>query len=209
MKNLILPYDNPYVLWGIDGNFDLNFIAKGDIFASTDHCGTIEILNDKISPEYLMISLYLKKYEYGFDRGLRPNLVNVRNIDINIPVDDDDNFDLEIQFKLFENNNQITNIQNRIKEIKVLIEESEVVFYEDFEHKEISLSELFTIKQGNAYYTKKRFLGNKWHGHVPVYSSNTRRWSFNECSFRKNKNGRFILSELSYMVRGRIRWHSL
>ena len=32
---------------------------------------------------------------------------------------------------------------------------------------------MFEIKQGNAYYTKKRILGNGWHGEIPVYSSNT------------------------------------
>jgi hypothetical protein len=44
-------------MWGIDGTFDLNLMPKGEQFATTDHCGYIEILDDKILPEYLQLML--------------------------------------------------------------------------------------------------------------------------------------------------------
>lgn len=173
-KTNILSFNNPYVLWGIDGNFDLTYKPKGEVFASTDHCGTIEILDDKISPEYILLILNLKKYEYGFDRGLRSNLVNVKRVEIEIPVDDNGNFDLYTQEILVKNNNDIFNLQDKISKIKNEIEKTEINFLEDFECKEEVLNDLFDIKQGNAFYTKKHIIGNNWQGDIPVYSSNTK-----------------------------------
>lgn len=167
-------FDNPFVLWGIDGNFDLTFKQKGELFASTDHCGTIEILDCKIDPKYLLLALNLKKYEYGFDRGLRSNLVNVSRVEIDIPIDNKGNFDLAYQEKVVKENIEIFNIQDRIKKLKEQITGVKLNFLEEFEYEEKELSELFDIKQGNAYYTKKRVLGNNWKGDIPVYSSNTK-----------------------------------
>ena len=70
-------FDNDYILWGIDGHFQINFKHKKEIFATTDHCGTIEILDSKILPEYLLYQLKIGKYELGFDRTLRSSLSNI------------------------------------------------------------------------------------------------------------------------------------
>ena len=43
-------FTRPMVLWGIDGNFELRYISDGETFATTDHCGTIRILNETIIP---------------------------------------------------------------------------------------------------------------------------------------------------------------
>lgn len=45
---------------------------------------------------------------------------------------------------------------------------------EEVEFVEEELSEIFDIKQGNSFYTKKRILDNSWQGDIPVYSSNTK-----------------------------------
>lgn len=45
---------------------------------------------------------------------------------------------------------------------------------EKLEFSEEVLSDLFDIKQGNSFYTKKRILDNSWQGDIPVYSSNTK-----------------------------------
>jgi len=54
-------FDHPVVTWGIDGNFDFNIIPPGTVFATTDHCGTIQILSDEILPEYLLYALHLRR----------------------------------------------------------------------------------------------------------------------------------------------------
>ena len=82
-------FDHDYVLWGIDGNFDFNVKYKVCIqFGTTDHCGTIKILNSDIIPEYLIYRLELKKHELGFDRSLRASLYNMKLVSVDIPFND-------------------------------------------------------------------------------------------------------------------------
>lgn len=49
----IASFEYDYVLWGIDGIFSFNVMKKGSRFATTDHCGTIKVLNSSIDPYYL------------------------------------------------------------------------------------------------------------------------------------------------------------
>ncbi|MBZ0196870.1 MAG: N-6 DNA methylase, partial [Ignavibacteriaceae bacterium] len=111
-KSNISEFNNPFILWGIDGEFELSYKPKGEIFAATDHCGTIEVLDENLNPEFILLSLKLVKYQYGFDRGLRANLKNVGNVSIDIPVNEKDDFDLETQKYLVDSEKEISTIQN-------------------------------------------------------------------------------------------------
>jgi hypothetical protein len=173
-KSNLVTFDNPYVLWGIDGNFDLTSKAKGEIFATTDHCGTIEILDKNIDPEYLLLVLELKKYEYGFDRGLRSSLQNVKAIEIDIPITKDNQPDLSVQRKIAQEHKNIFSLQQQIGDLQSTFENKEVAYTDNYNYVEKSLRSLFRIKQGNAVYTKKLYGGNNWMGNLPVYSSNTK-----------------------------------
>lgn len=114
-KSNIKNFANPYIIWGIDGNFELAYKSAGEIFATTDHCGTIEILDRNIDPEYLLYQLNLKKFAYGFDRGLRANMENVRSIVIDIPTTENAGFDIKTQQMLLAYNMHIIKLQNQIK----------------------------------------------------------------------------------------------
>ena len=122
-----------------------------------------------------MYQLYLVKNKYGFDRGLRSSLKNMANVEVEIPIDDDGNFDFEAQ-------KELTNVFLTSNEIKEKLREEKkrltniVINIENAldKYKEVPITELFEIKQGNAFYTKKRILSNNWEGDVPVYSSNTK-----------------------------------
>lgn len=162
-------FDNPYILWGIDGDFDLVYKAKGEIFASTDHCGTIEVLDKNIDSEYLLIALYLKIFESKFDRGLRANLVNVKRLEINIPIDKNGGFDLNLQKELVNQNHKIKNIQNNIRNLKEKIETANVKFNEKFNSKEEKIGNIFDFPETNSKITKAFCIANK--GDIPVYAS--------------------------------------
>ncbi len=90
----------PSVLWGIDGNFDFSLMPAGKVFATTDHCGTIQILSDEIVPEYLLYALNVAKIEESFDRSFRASLFNMKRFTVKIPVLDDGSFDIETQKKM-------------------------------------------------------------------------------------------------------------
>lgn len=168
-------FEHAHVLWGIDGEFEFNVMEKGEIFATTDHCGAIRIKDDNIYPYYLMYQLYLVKNRYGFDRGLRSSLKNMAKVEIEIPVDAEGSFDLEAQKELTNVFLMSNEIRGKLQEEKERLT-SFVINIENTleEYKEVPITEIFEIKQGDAYYTKKRILNNNWEGEVPVYSSNTK-----------------------------------
>lgn len=101
-KSNITDFSKAYVLWGIDGEFSFNVMEQGTIFASTDHCGTIKILDDQIDPYYLAYIMEETRHKYGFDRGLRASLTNMKAFKIDIPIKPDGSFDLDAQKSLAE-----------------------------------------------------------------------------------------------------------
>lgn len=98
----ISDFSLPYVIWGIDGDFEFNIMNSGVKFATTDHCGTIKIKSMRIDPVFLMYSLKQIKHQYGFDRGLRASLTNMKKIEISIPLNENGDFDVDIQRKIAE-----------------------------------------------------------------------------------------------------------
>lgn len=101
-KSNITDFSKAYVLWGIDGEFSFNVMERGTIFASTDHCDTIKILDDQIDPYYLAYIMEETRHKYGFDRGLRASLTNMKAFNIDIPIKPDGSFDLDAQKSLAE-----------------------------------------------------------------------------------------------------------
>ncbi len=85
------------ILWGIDGNFELRYMPAGEVFATTDHCGTIQILDKNIVPEYLLYAIIKSKEEESFNRSFRASLTNMGRFTVKIPVNDDGSFDVDTQ----------------------------------------------------------------------------------------------------------------
>jgi len=86
-KSNLLDFDGPSILWGIDGNFDINFIPANTPFATTDHCGRLRVLVDDIDAEFVYWHLKMTRERYGFDRVFRASLTNVRaEVEVTIPV---------------------------------------------------------------------------------------------------------------------------
>lgn len=164
-------FENPYIMWGIDNsNFEFNIMEKGRFFATTDHCGTVEILSNNISPEYLLLALNQKKYQMGFGRSLRANLKNMSLVQIEIPVDSNGEFCLETQQEIVTEHKVIEEIQNKVLEIKSEIKSIRVdMSDDDFESKDVPITELFRIEKGSSKYTKS--YGNENKGVYPVYSA--------------------------------------
>ncbi len=142
-KSNITDFSNNFVLWGIDGDFEFNAIAKSTPFVSTDHCGTIRIKNDNILPDYLMIQLKKVKHKYGFDRGLRASLKNMQAISIEIPFDENDKIDIEKQKEIISKYEYILEVRKDVSSYKQKLKELNVsvasLIDEKFIEKNISL----------------------------------------------------------------------
>jgi type I restriction-modification system DNA methylase subunit len=163
-------FSNNFVIWGIDGDFEYNYIHKNTPFVTTDHCGTIRILDDSILPEYLMVQLINAKHIYGFDRGLRASLKNMQNVFIEMPVCDSGIFDIKKQNEIIDKYKYVSGLRQRIIEYEKQLEEINIESDIIPENMSIFLlQEIFDIERGKSKYTKKYGHINK--GNYPVYSA--------------------------------------
>ena len=168
----ISDFSKPYVLWGIDGDLDYNVMPIGTLFATTDHCGAIRIINPSISPYYLAYILEESKHLYGFDRGLRASLTNMKKVKVMIPIDANGDYDINAQesiaealLALREVRNQVINRRNLLLNPKIVLQDN------NYSYKYYPLKELFSTIKGFSKYTKK--YGNEHNGKYPVYSASS------------------------------------
>ena len=96
-KSNITDFSSHSLLWGIDGNFEFNLLAPGDEFATTDHCGTLQVADSGILLEYVLYALTFRRSEESFDRAFRAALDNMGRVDLEIPILADGTFDVETQ----------------------------------------------------------------------------------------------------------------
>ncbi|MDR1571056.1 MAG: restriction endonuclease subunit S [Clostridiales Family XIII bacterium] len=171
-KSNIIDFSVPYVLWGIDGNFLFNAIPARTEFATTDHCGAIRIKSDSIDPQFLAYMLGEVKHLYGFDRGLRASLINMRRIEFNIPVDEYGDFDIESQkiisgqFALVNQmKSELTGWREQLTDLHFVVDIG------DYQMRALPLTDCFDIVRGSGKYTKTYTQTHV--GEYPLYSGNT------------------------------------
>ena len=73
------------IIWGIDGDWMVNFVAKNRPFYPTDHCGVLRVKTDEIEPMFLSLVLYEVGKRAGFKRSYRASTERVRNLIVNLP----------------------------------------------------------------------------------------------------------------------------
>ncbi len=168
--NMIIKNNN-YIIWGLDGNYELNIIDKGIQFSTTDHCGYIEILDNNINPYYVMNEIEKLTMKYKFDRSYRPTVKRMKELVIKIP-ESEGKFDLDYQTKIANNYKSKIELENKVNEyIKVISSNSIEVSTELDKYKLIPMNKLFdlTQKTNNSSFTKK--FVNKNSGDIPVYGA--------------------------------------
>ena len=75
----------PSVLWGIDGDWMVNFVDAKIPFYPTDHCGYIRVKNEKINPEYFSMVLEKEGIMVGFDRTNRASIERISALVVKVP----------------------------------------------------------------------------------------------------------------------------
>jgi len=164
----------PYVLWGIDGSFEFNVMPKGKKFSHTDHCGVIKIKNSKINPYYLSYILEENKHKYGFDRGLRASLLNMKSIKVAIPIDCSGEFDEVAQENIVDSLLGMRQLRENLLEKRLNFAKIKVVLEdENYRYNYFPLASILEAKKGLSIYTKK--YGNLHSGPYPVYSASSKK----------------------------------
>lgn len=143
-------FSKPYVLWGIDGNFEFSVKLPGEKFRATDHCGTIRIEQGDINPMFIYYALHAIREENRLDRELRANLKNVSKFKIRIPVMVDNN-DQPILKEIKNDDGSSTytfsfdsELQQKIVDYYTVFEESRSEIFTSAEH--INILEMETIE---------------------------------------------------------------
>lgn len=168
----IADYQFPYVIWGIDGLFEFNVVGMGKPFATTDHCGSIRILNPDIDPFFLAYMLRETSYVYGFDRGLRASLTNMKNVKINIPTTSNGTFDIEYQYFIARQLESVKQIKEEIRQKYLHIAGVSVsVDLSEYSMVYKPLSEVLNPIKGKSLYTRK--YGETHKGNYPVFSASS------------------------------------
>ncbi|MDF2988301.1 MAG: hypothetical protein K0R50_3811 [Eubacterium sp.] len=178
-------YDGDYLIWNTDGLGGFIRHVSGK-FSITNIVGILIPLNDEIlTVDNEFLRWYLqplfrrcrkgREAELGKNEYTKVNstMIERLNIQIPIPINENDDFDLEQQ-------NKITNIYKQIdfKKIKLLekkkqLEETVVLLlsYNDCQFKHVKVTKLFSPHNGNSIYTKEYCKSHK--GTIPLYSGNT------------------------------------
>ena len=84
-KLLIKDFSTDSVLWGIDGDWMVNFYPKNNQFYPTDHCGVLRVLTDKVHPRYMARILEIEGQKMNFSRSYRASIDRVQGISFSVP----------------------------------------------------------------------------------------------------------------------------
>lgn len=85
-KLLIKDFSVPSVLWGIDGDWQVNVIAENQPFYPTDHCGVLRIKNNQLEPKFVAYALEKAGQKEGFKRSYRASIDRIETISIKLPL---------------------------------------------------------------------------------------------------------------------------
>lgn len=84
-EEIIDDYSTPYIIWGIDGDWQVGFKEKGEKFYPTDHLGYIKVLDKSISPSFLVPLIEEQGKLMGLSRNNRASIKKMKQIELIIP----------------------------------------------------------------------------------------------------------------------------
>ena len=174
-------YDGQFLTWATNGFAGYIMLMDGKFSINSDR-GLLKPKHKNINIQYVKSVLEPKlrelakgrKGENGEDEFTKVYPSMIEDVEIEMFIDENGDFDFEKQNTIAEKYVSAIEIKTRIENYKKQIEDLNVEIVKHGEsiiYKDITC--LFSMKQGNAYYTKKRIIGKGWKGNIPVYSSNT------------------------------------
>ena len=120
-ESIVDNFSVPSILWGIDGDWMVNYLESEIPFYPTDHCGYIRVKNAKILPEYFAVALEKEGAKAEFDRTNRASIERIKTLSVRIP---DRIVQEEVVFKCRQLKKNISEIKQKKK--KLLLKKEEV-----------------------------------------------------------------------------------
>ncbi len=85
-RSTLSDFSKPSVLWGIDGDWMVNYIDKDVRFCPTDHCGVIRVLDEHVVlPYYLVYPLQKEGERLRFSRANRASTERIKSLSLQVP----------------------------------------------------------------------------------------------------------------------------
>lgn len=107
-------FSKPSVLWGIDGDWMVNYQKAEKPFNPTDHCGVIRVLDETVvNPRYLAWPLLKAGETERFSRSNRASTERVKALSIMLPDIDTQN---EVAQQLVSMENEIAELKNKMQD---------------------------------------------------------------------------------------------
>ena len=113
-------YDCKCLTWTTDGTYVGTVFLREGKFSMTTHCGALFLraeFKDKVSLEYMQATLnnILPLHKEGEGSNKRLGVTRIEKIQINIPIDKKNNYDIEAQKRIAERYSTIKEIKENIK----------------------------------------------------------------------------------------------
>lgn len=120
-KLLIEDFSKPSVLWGIDGDWMVNYIPKDYSFYPTDHCGVLRVKDGSVNEKYLSFVLEKEGRALNLSRTKRASIDRIQGIKISVPS-------ISEQQKIVEEIDEIEeNCRNLEKEIAEIPKQKDAI----------------------------------------------------------------------------------
>ena len=118
---LITDFSKSSVLWGIDGDWMVNYIKKGTPFFPTDHCGVIRVDEKALNPHFIMYMLENAGRRAGFSRSYRASIDRIESLTIPaVPLKEQNSLMKQvekIEGKIQEEIAKMANLESKRREI--------------------------------------------------------------------------------------------
>lgn len=111
-KDLLKDFSKPSVIWGIDGDWMVNYIAQNKPFYPTDHCGVLRVNSKDINSIFLAKALEKEGQRVRFSRSNRASMEAIKGLRINLPV-----IDLQNEYA-----DLVTNLEKTIATAQAIID---------------------------------------------------------------------------------------
>lgn len=86
--SVIEDFSMPSVIWGIDGDWMVNYIPANIPFNPTDHCGVLRVVSTDFNPHFVKFFVDQEGVKAGFSRSYRASLDRISTLSIpRVPID--------------------------------------------------------------------------------------------------------------------------
>ena len=108
--SILSDFSKPSVLWGIDGDWMVNYRSSNAPFNPTDHCGVIRVLDETVvNPRYLVYPLLKAGEAERFSRANRASTERIKALNIMLP-------DIKVQNEVAEKLIELETEMSTLKE---------------------------------------------------------------------------------------------